>query len=150
MPATKAANIAKRVESIVYPYGTPAHTLTSYNKPLTRLDTMNRYKGRTNPTLIERDFPHHVEVPVPLGGLGERLDAMHDWHRVRRIQAMRGRSRRDENGCNYILWCFADPRVAAQFVNAFGGAVGKLDVGRSRKSKPRPDRQSRVKGAATS
>ena len=36
---------------------------------------------------------------------------------------MRGRSRRDENGSNYIRWCFADPHVAAQFVKEFGGAV---------------------------
>jgi hypothetical protein len=44
---------------------------------------MSRYKGRTKPTLIERDFPHHVEVIVPLGGLGTRLDAMHDWQRTK-------------------------------------------------------------------
>ena len=88
---------------------------------------MPRYKGRTKPTLIERDFPHHVEVLVPLGGLGTRLDAMHDWPAQEAFEAMRGRSRRDENGSNYIRWCFADPVVAAQFVNEFGGAVGKLD-----------------------
>jgi hypothetical protein len=23
---------------------------------------MSRYKGRTKPTLIERDFPHHIEI----------------------------------------------------------------------------------------
>ena len=88
---------------------------------------MSRYKGRTKPTLIERKFPHHVDVVVPLGGFGRQLDAMHDWHRARGIEAMRGRGRSDENGRNYIRWCFADPRVAAQFVNEFGGAVGKLD-----------------------
>jgi hypothetical protein len=88
---------------------------------------MSRYKGRTKTKLVERDFPHHVEVLVRLGGLGTRLDAMHGWHRAKGIEAMRGRSRRDESGHNYIRWCFADPHVAAQFVNEFGGAVGKLD-----------------------
>src|SRR5262245_10103179 len=54
---------------------------------------MTRYKGRTKPTLIERKFPHHVEVAVPSGGLGRQLDAMYDWHHARGIEAMRGRSR---------------------------------------------------------
>jgi hypothetical protein len=33
----------------------------------------------------------------------------------------------DSKGRDYVRWCFADPHVAAQFVNEFGGAVGKLD-----------------------
>ena len=83
---------------------------------------MSRYKGRASPKSIERDFPH-----VPDGGLGKKLDAMYVWHRERGIQDHHGRGRRDENGRDYIRWCFADPDVAAQFVNEFGGAVGKLD-----------------------
>jgi hypothetical protein len=39
---------------------------------------MSRYKGRTNPKAIERDFPHFVDVAVPLGGFGKRFDAMHE------------------------------------------------------------------------
>ena len=86
------------------------------------LRPMSRYKGRTKPTLIERDFPHHVEVLVPPGGLGKKLDAMHDWHRAKGIEAMRGRSRRDENGHNYIRWCFADPEIAKAFASEFGSS----------------------------
>ena len=56
---------------------------------------MTRYKGRTKTSLIERDFPHRVEMIVPEGGFGKRLDEMHEWHRARGIQAMFGRSRRD-------------------------------------------------------
>jgi len=44
---------------------------------------MTGYKGRTKASLIERDFPHHVEMIVPEGGLGRRLDEMHEWHRAR-------------------------------------------------------------------
>ena len=88
---------------------------------------MPRYKGRTTFKSIERAFPHHIEMIVPLGGFGKKLDAMHKWHRARGIEALHGRGRRDENSRNYIRWCFADPHVAAQFVNEFGGAVGKLD-----------------------
>jgi hypothetical protein len=64
---------------------------------------------------------------VPLGGFGTKLDAMHEWHTKRRIPALLSTGRRDEYSRNYIRWCFADPHVAAQFVNEFGGAVGKLD-----------------------
>jgi hypothetical protein len=92
-----------------------------------RLNAMSRYKGRTSFKEIERHFPHIVEIAVPDGGLGKKLDAMYDWYRARGIQAMHGRGHRDENGRDYIRWCFDDSVVAAQFVSEFGGAVGKLD-----------------------
>jgi hypothetical protein len=70
---------------------------------------MTRYKGRTSPEAVERDFPHHVEMIVPLGGFGKKLDVMHEWHSARGIEAMHGRGRRDEKGRNYIRWCFSGP-----------------------------------------
>ena len=42
---------------------------------------MTRYKGRTRTS--QRDFPHRVEMIVPKGGFGKRLDEMHEWHRSR-------------------------------------------------------------------
>jgi len=33
---------------------------------------MSRYKGRANLKLIESIFPHHVDMMVPEGGLGDR------------------------------------------------------------------------------
>ena len=39
---------------------------------------MARRKGETTSRQIDRDLPHQVEVPIPPGGLGRRLDAMHD------------------------------------------------------------------------
>ena len=44
---------------------------------------MTRYKGRTRINLIERDFPHHVELMVPEGEFGKLLDEMHEWQRAR-------------------------------------------------------------------
>lgn len=41
---------------------------------------MSRYKGRSSAKAIERDFPHIVEMAVPLGGFGRRLDDIHEWH----------------------------------------------------------------------
>jgi len=37
---------------------------------------MTRYKGRQSANAIELDFSHFVDMVVPLGGLGNRLDAM--------------------------------------------------------------------------
>ena len=41
---------------------------------------MSRYKGHTSLKVIESKFPHHVDMLVPEGGFGDRLNAMHDWH----------------------------------------------------------------------
>ena len=51
---------------------------------------MTRYKGRTR--TIERDFPHRVEMIVPKGGFGRRLDEMHEWHRAHGIRPRFGRA----------------------------------------------------------
>jgi hypothetical protein len=41
---------------------------------------MTHYKGRQNVKAVERDFPQFIDIVVPLGGLGARLDAMYDFH----------------------------------------------------------------------
>jgi hypothetical protein len=46
---------------------------------------MPRYKGRASAKEIEKDFPHIVEMRVPLGGFGSKLNAMHRWHKTRCI-----------------------------------------------------------------
>ena len=79
---------------------------------------MPRYKGRHSQKAIERDFPHHVDMAVPEGGLGRRLDAMHDWHLARGIKAHHGRGRR-EGERDFIRWCFADQATAAAFAAEF-------------------------------
>jgi hypothetical protein len=62
----------------------------------------------------ERDAPHIVELPVPEGGFGRALDAIHDFHRMRDIESRRGRrQRRDEQ--EFVRWCFANPVDAAEF-----------------------------------
>jgi hypothetical protein len=49
---------------------------------------MYRYKGRDSRKAIERDFPHIVEMRVPLGGFGSKLNAMYQWHEARGIPAL--------------------------------------------------------------
>jgi hypothetical protein len=79
---------------------------------------MTRYKGRTKTNLIERDFPHHVEMAVPEGGFGTRLDEMYEWHQERGLRTMHGRSRRDASSW-YVTWCFADAAMADSFRASF-------------------------------
>ena len=53
---------------------------------------MIRYKGRASLKLIESKFPNHVDMMVPEGGFGSRLNAMHAWHDARNITAWRART----------------------------------------------------------
>jgi hypothetical protein len=80
---------------------------------------MSRYKGRANPKSIERDFPHIVEMRVPEGGFGKKLDAMYEWHTRRSIRAINSTGRRDETGRDIIRWCFADRALAEAFADEF-------------------------------
>src|SRR5262245_20147836 len=80
---------------------------------------MTRYKGRTSAREIEKDFPHIVEMRVPLGGFGSKLNAMHQWHEARGIRAIHSTGRRDENNRDYIRWCFADETIAREFAREF-------------------------------
>jgi hypothetical protein len=81
---------------------------------------LSRYKGRPNPKAIEKDFPHIVEMRVPEGGFGSKLNAMHRWHDARGIPALNSTGRRDEHNRDYIRWCFADPEIAELFEKEFG------------------------------
>ena len=93
---------------------------------------MPRDKGRTSHKLAERDFPHIVEIVVPLGGLGKTLDAIYDFHSRHDIHAKHGRTRRDENGHNYMRWRFGDPGTAVEFAKKFGGTLGSISERPSR------------------
>ena len=54
-----------------------------HSEPVTLNGQMTRYKGRATAKSVERDFPHFVDMFVPDGGLGRRLDTMYEWHRTR-------------------------------------------------------------------
>jgi len=84
-----------------------------------------RYKGRSSSKSIERGFPHVVEIAVPLGGLGKRLDAMHGFHAICGIKACLGRGRREDNQ-DHLRWYFADLKTATAFAEKFGGKLSAL------------------------
>ena len=80
---------------------------------------MSHYKGRASAKALERNFPHYVDIAVPPGGLGQKLNAMYDFHARHSIQPKRGQGRHDANG-SVLRWCFADPAMAAAFAKEFG------------------------------
>jgi len=83
----------------------------------------NHDKASASPEDIERAFPYIVEMAVPETGFGARFDAMLEFHRRRNLEPHRGRDRR-EPGRDFIRWCFADPDIAAEFADEFGGTIG--------------------------
>jgi hypothetical protein len=106
----------------------PQYSCYSYRRSLVGRNWLlrkPRSKGRTSLKSIERDFPHIVEIVVPLGGLGKTLDAIYDFHNRHHIRAHHGATRRGENGHNYMRWRFADPVTAVEFAGKFGGTMGQ-------------------------
>jgi hypothetical protein len=78
------------------------------------------YKDQRSSKTNERDFPHIIEIAVPLGGLGGRLNAMFDFHAERGIQAKRGRGRHEEDR-DCVRWCFANAASTDALQQHFGG-----------------------------
>jgi hypothetical protein len=74
---------------------------------------------------IEKNFPHIVQMIVPLGGFGKKLDDMYEWHWASDINAMRGNGWRDDSGRFYVRWCFANLITAQDFSRKFGGSIVK-------------------------
>ncbi len=69
----------------------------------------------------ERDFPHIVEIVVPVNGLDVRLNReMATFHRSHNIRPRFGQ-RRTQIDQHYCRWCFSDPAIADAFCERFGG-----------------------------
>jgi len=67
---------------------------------------------------IVHDFPFVVKISLPPGGLGKRLNAMHDFHYHRGIQLAVLPHQHDIGG-NYLLWCFSGSSTAEEFAAQF-------------------------------
>jgi hypothetical protein len=82
------------------------------------------YKGRPSAKTISREFPFVVEILVPEGGLGKKLDRMHEFHRLRGIRDQHiPRRREGERDC--VRWCFRDRLIAESFAAEFSGTLLK-------------------------
>jgi hypothetical protein len=80
-----------------------------------------RHKGERSDRQVDRDYPHQVEIAVPPGGLGVRLNEMHD--ACRGIDyATRGIGRkRIETGRDAVRFCSNSAEAADAFHPGFGG-----------------------------
>jgi hypothetical protein len=79
---------------------------------------MTRYKGQLRASRIEQEYPHHVDIVVPPGGLGTQLDAMFEFHVRHGVKPQRGHGTHTADGA-VIRWCFADATLAALFASKF-------------------------------
>jgi hypothetical protein len=68
---------------------------------------MSYRKGEQSPKANERNCPYIVELPVPDGGLGKKLDLIVLFHANLQIPVPRGTGRYAE-GRHYVRWCFND------------------------------------------
>ena len=82
-----------------------------------------RYKGRPSGKSIASDFPYIVEIAVPPGGLGKRLNAMHAFHKQRGILTAHLPHRHDDDKGDCLLWCFARRAIAEEFAAEFSGTL---------------------------
>jgi hypothetical protein len=85
------------------------------------LGEMTRRKRQIVGLTNERDFPHLVELALPLGGFRSVFLEIDTFHRERRIPVRRGRSRHEAEQ-SYIRFCFPDAATADAFRNRFGGS----------------------------
>jgi hypothetical protein len=65
----------------------------------------------------ERDFPHLLELALPVGPFRSVFQEIDAFHRERRIPVRRGRSRHEVKQV-YIRFCFPDAATADAFAIA--------------------------------
>jgi hypothetical protein len=81
-------------------------------------------KGELTDAIVLRDWPHHVLIRIPEGGLGTRLDAMTDFCRgldyktAGALKLARSRGLRDT-----MWWCFRSEADANAFRTRFADLV---------------------------
>jgi hypothetical protein len=82
---------------------------------------MTRRKGEVTPRQIDRDYPHQVEIAIPEGGLGTRLNAMHEFCHGADFRTCGIGAKRLRTGRDGVRFCFKTPELAEAFQVRFGG-----------------------------
>jgi len=86
---------------------------------------MGRYKSVLMAEKDARDFPHHVELPIPPFGLGKRLDIIAAWLNTNIGPERRSHSHL-EKGEHTASYMFRSVQDAAEFRQALES--GQLDA----------------------
>ncbi len=81
---------------------------------------MGRYKSVLMAERDARDFPHHVELPIPPFGLGKRLDIIAAWLNINIGPDWRSHSHL-ERGEDTALYMFKRHDEAVRFSEALNG-----------------------------
>jgi hypothetical protein len=79
---------------------------------------MSLYKGQLRASRIEVEFPHHVDIIVPPGGLGRQLNAMYEFHIEHGIKPRSGHGMHRADSAA-IRWCFVEASLADAFASKF-------------------------------
>jgi hypothetical protein len=77
----------------------------------------------------ERKFPFIVQIAVPDGGFGYKLDGINAWHHYSRNKQRQGK-RQTIGGQEYRRWCFESLECAEMFRRRFGGEIVPVIVRR--------------------
>jgi hypothetical protein len=81
---------------------------------------MSRRKVEITGLTNEREFPHVVELVLPLGGFRSRIPEFEAFHRELGIPIRRGRGRHEAEQF-YVRFCFPHATAADAFRDHFGG-----------------------------
>jgi len=76
---------------------------------------MVRYRELRTIAQLEKEFPYIVEVPIPPGGLGRRLDKLEAWLAAQIDRKDFGRWGRWREGRDIAVWAFRDAAIASAF-----------------------------------
>lgn len=63
---------------------------------------MSRYQGQLRASWTEQEYADHVDIIVPAGGLGTRLDAMYEFHAQHGIKPQCGHGKHDTSGADLV------------------------------------------------
>ena len=108
--------------------GSPLTAVGCFGLVRIQAHSPNALQGPGHTRQIDPDYSHQVEIAIPEGGLGTRLNAMHDFcrgadFRTRGIGVKRLETRRDG-----VRFCFNAPERAEAFQARFGGSPLRIEI----------------------
>lgn len=90
---------------------------------------MVRYRELRTIAQLEKEFPYIVEVPIPPGGLGRRLDKLEAWLVTRIDRKDFGRWGRWREGQDIAVWAFREAAIASAFQRQVSALTGLPNAG---------------------
>ncbi|PJI41848.1 MAG: hypothetical protein CTR53_05135 [Ferrovibrio sp.] len=76
---------------------------------------MPRYKDLLTPALLRKEYPIHIEVPLPYGGFRLRLNLIEQWLTDYTEHPDFGRWSTTKARIDHVTWAFKDEIIAQAF-----------------------------------